>query len=438
MDEDIVTEVSSYLTENERLSFAYVNHYYFNFIYKGEFRNVALTKQGNVIYYLLNKDFRNRVNRLIRSSLKQLRFHPFDEQSCSQVLQAVIDSGGSGLKPPSLPLAAFTIALPEAKSLQFRSIITTDLTFVQFLQPALMKVTNLSISFDKTFNQSLLVEIFSFLEAEGSSLGLQSLTLTGFSDSVYTLPYISTLKELIIKHSSIILDSKYEDTNHEFDTIRFEVNKVLQEFKLQNIRKLRIQLADIEDISFIHTMEDVNIASCPKIKYFPVIFPPSESTIIVAKKLFIDITTTTTLSLFCDGFDRFSSSFQSENPKELKNFSITGVSTLLGEQENLSIKQHQSIDCCRRNSSWKYCKSNTVEIQHFQLSSIVRLPMDEQLDDRRYVHLFSPAGEQHLNSFESLSNISVNILFKKFSWREEASSFHSSPFVFEEKPFVIL
>lgn len=93
MDEDIVIEVSSYLTENERLSFAYVNHYYFNFIYKGEFRNVALTKQGNVIYYLLNKDFRNRVNRLIRSSLKQLRFHPFDEQSCSQVLQAVIDSG---------------------------------------------------------------------------------------------------------------------------------------------------------------------------------------------------------------------------------------------------------------------------------------------------------------------------------------------------------
>ncbi len=420
MDEDIVRQVLSFLEENERKSFANVNHYYFDCICKAGYRKVVLTKQNNLIYYLIYQDFREQVERLIRSPLKQLSFHSFNEQyqPSSRVIQAVIDAvkdnrylphawEGFALPPPSLPLTEFIVALPEARSLQFCSIITTDLIFARFLQPALKKVTNLSISSDYTSSQRFLTEIFSFLEGEGSSLGLQSLTLTGFSDSVYRLPYISTLKQLVIRLSSMTLDPMYEENNHEFESIVFEVNTALREFKLSNVRTLKLQHLPIEDISVIDKISDVNISFCSQIRFFPVVFPVSEKMTLLGRKLFIDVTTTTTLSLFCDGLDRLDSSFRLNNPKELTKLRLTGLSTS-GEPESISFDQ-SSIVCHQRDHHGKISRTNKVNTNHFQLSSISRIPLE-----RRFVHIFSPEGEQYLNFFKDSSNICINIFFNKF------------------------
>ncbi len=420
MDEDIVRQVLSFLEENERKSFANVNHYYFDCIYKAGYRKVVLTKQNNLIYYLIYPEFREQVERLIRSPLEQLNFHSFDEkyQPSSRVIQAVIDAvkenrylphawEGFALPPPSLPLRDFIVALPEARSLQFCSIVTTDLIFVRFLQPALKKVKHLSIYSDYTSSKRFLTETFSFLEGEGDSLGLQSLTLTGFSDSVYTLPFISTLKQLVIRLSSMTLDPMYEENNHEFDSIEFEVNTALRDFKLGNVRTLKFQHLPIEDVSVIHKISDVTISFCSQIRYFPAIFPVSEKMTLLGRKLFVDITTTTALSLFCHGLDRLDSSFRSNNSKELRKFRLTGLSTS-GNPESISFDQ-SSIVCNQRDHHGEVCRTKKVQINHFQLSSIIRIPRE-----RRFVQIFSPEGEQYLNFLKDSSNISINIFFEKF------------------------
>lgn len=420
MDENIVREVLSYLIEPEIKSFAYVNYYYFDCICKAGFRHVILTKQNNIIYYLIYQDFRDYVNRLIRSPLKQLSFHSFNE---TRVIQTVIDAvtdnrylphawEGFGLAPPSLPLSNFATALPEARSLQFCSIVTTDLIFQRFLQTAIKKVTNLSIYPDYTSSQCFLTEIFSFLEAERGTLGLQSLSLCGFSDSIYTLPYISTLKQLVIKLSSMTFDPKYEEKDHKFDSILCEVNSALREFKLQNVRSLKLHHIPIEDISIIYKITDVDISFCPNIKYFPVVFPPSENMTLLGRKLFVDVTTTTMLSLFCDGFDRLNSSFRSNSPKELRKLSFTGLINF-SEPEVIFLDQ-SSVVCYKRDYRGKVCHSKQVNINHFQLSSITPISIHQQFDERRYFQILSAEGEQHLDSFQNLSKIPVNILFADF------------------------